>query len=237
MKKQILFLACCLASLHVSAIDYYQPGDTLWVWAQNGLNIREQPDAQAKILGKIPFGGQVITTEQQDVALPYSIEVIKKQEGGQSLELKGYWAKIKYKNLTGYVFDAYLSKLPTMTGHIYDVKTTEDFHVLALKKHSKILKQIGNNKFENDAKFVRYIFDNGSVIEISASSGSWRKEMLFPGGLSLAEGYLIYAQTIKFDTDVLIKKDTDSLIFEIGDGTLTIKKAGSFLVISEEHGC
>ena len=238
MKKQILFLVCCLASLHSTAIDFYQPGDTLWVWAKSGLNIREQPDAHAKILGKTAFGGQVITTEQQDVALPYAIEVIKKQEGGQGLELIGYWAKIKYKNLTGYVFDAYLSKLPAMTDQPAIEKNGEDFHVSALKKHSKILKQTGQNKYdENDFKFVRYIFDKGYIVEISGNKGGWRKEMLFPGGLSLTEGYLIYAQTIKYDGDVLIQKGADFLTFELADGTLTIKKAGSFLVIFEEHSC
>ena len=55
--------------------------------------------------------------------------------------------------------------------------------------------------------------------------------------LSLIEGYLIYAHTMKMETDNLLEKGEDYLIFEVELGTLTIKKVGSFLIIYEEHSC
>jgi hypothetical protein len=109
---------------------------------------------------------------------------------------------------------------------------------LALKKHKKLLKQIGQNKYDQqEHKFVRYIFGNGCIIDITGGGNYWLKEMLFPDHLSLIEGYLIYAHTMKNETDTLLKKGEDYLVFEVELGILTIKKVGSFLIIYEEHFC
>jgi len=84
---------------------------------------------------------------------------------------------------------------------------------------------------------VRYIFDEGYIINISGGSGHWEKQILFPDSLSLIEGYLIYSHTMKTETDTLVEKEEDYLIFKVRDGTLTIKKVGSYLIIYEEHAC
>lgn len=228
------------------AIEYYAPGDSLWVWAKNGLNIRETPSEKSRVIGQVEHGEPVVALDYQDRNLPYEVEEIKakietvdnQKVTRPNFVLNGYWAKVKYKGMTGYVFDAYLSKLHAFTGRQYESQGEEDFHVWSLKKHTKILKQIGQNKYdERDQKFVRYIFDNGCIIHISGGSGSWTKEMLFPDNLSLIEGFLIYSNTMRLETDALLEKGEDYLLFEIETGTLTIKKVGTFLVIYEEHNC
>ena len=42
---------------------------------------------------------------------------------------------------------------------------------------------------------------------------------------------------MKSETDSLLEKGEDYLIFKIETGTLTIKKVGSFLILYEEHAC
>jgi len=42
---------------------------------------------------------------------------------------------------------------------------------------------------------------------------------------------------MKTETDTLVEKEEDYLIFKVRDGTLTIKKVGSYLIIYEEHAC
>ncbi len=246
MNKKILHLIFCLVATNCFAIDYYSPGDSLWVWAKGGLNIRATPNDTAKVIGRVTNGSLVIVLEDQDHNYPYTIEVIKRSaktgdnEKGYhpNFKLNGYWAKIKYNGTIGYVFDGYLSKLPTFIGHRYDEQREEDFHVLALKQRNKLLKQIGQNKYDlQDHKFVRYIFGNGCIIDITGGGNYWQKEMLFPDHLSLIEGYLIYAHTMKMETDTLLEKGEDYLIFKVEMGILTIKKVGSFLIIYEEHSC
>lgn len=247
MHKNILTTLFCLITITCSAIDFYKPGDTLWVWAKNGLNIRDQPNAHSKILGKIENGAPVVSLDYPNHDFPYAVEEIKQRtekiSANETLEypnfeLAGYWAKIKYKGAVGYVFDGYLSKLQTIIGHQYDAPGNQDFHVLSLKKQAKVLKQIGKNEYGKDDRiFVRFIFDNGNLINISGGSGHWEKEMLFSNNLSLIEGYLIYAHTMKVETDDLLEKGEDYLKFKIDTGFLTIKKIGSLLVIYEEHAC
>lgn len=224
MKIKILLTLFCLAASNCFAIEYYYPGDSLWVWAKGGLNIREMPNDSSKVLGRVKNGGQVIALESQDINLPYQIEEIKERAetinnekiNRPNFELKGYWAKIKYKGITGYVFDACLSKLPTFMGSLQENQGLEDFHFLSLKKHKKVLKQIGQNRYDqNDHKFVRYIFDGGYIINIFGGPGHWEKEMLFPDNLSLIEGYLIYSHTMKPETDSLLEKGEDYLILTL----------------------
>jgi Bacterial SH3 domain len=229
------------------AIDYYKPGDTLWVWAKNGLNIRSEPNASSSVLGKIENGNKVIMLDYPEKGVSFSIEEIKKTvvedpETGKKRQihfnLDGYWAKIQYGSQVGFVFDAFLSRFPTILNRQYETKTDEDFHVDCLKKHHLLLKKIGNNSYgKDDKKFVRYIFDNGCIININGGSGNWGKEMFFTGNLSLIEGYLIYAHTMKEEDDKLLDAGVDYLVFEIQTGTLTIKKVGSFLIIYEAHAC
>lgn len=80
------------------AIEYYVPGDTLWVWAKNGLNIREMPDAGSRILGKIVNGGQVLTLDYQNRNLPYAVQEITKSIGGN---INGHVDDKKCRNLPG----------------------------------------------------------------------------------------------------------------------------------------
>ena len=247
MNKTILITLLCLTSINGFAIDFYEPGDTLWIWAKNGLNIREQPDVLSKILGVAENGGQVIALDYQDSAFPYAVEVTnksvhiitdKEKVEYPNFELTGFWAKVNYHGMVGYVFDGYLSRLQTFIGHQYEQDSQEDFHVLSLKKYDRILKQIEEHKYvEGDHKLVRYIFDTGTIVEINRGSGYWEKEMLFPNNLSLMEGYLIYSLTMKSDEDILVEKDTDYIKFKRSLGSLTIKKIGSYLVIYEEYSC
>ena len=101
----LLFLVC----FSIYSQEYYV------ITAQNGLNVRSEPNLSSEKQGKIPFGVVV-----QKVAETNSELIIT--ENGK--EIKGNWVKIKYDNYLylvseetepnqseGYVFDAYLKKM------------------------------------------------------------------------------------------------------------------------------
>jgi len=73
----MLFILLCLATSNCLAIDYYVAGDSLWVWAKSGLNIREMPNDSAKVLGVDKNRGQVVALEDQARNWPYEIVEIK----------------------------------------------------------------------------------------------------------------------------------------------------------------
>jgi hypothetical protein len=81
----------------------YKVGDTLNVFTESGLNLRDTSNLDSKILFLLPFGSQV--------------EVLNTFEFRNEMEDTingrfGNWIIVKYKDKTGYAFDGYLSGLP-----------------------------------------------------------------------------------------------------------------------------
>ncbi|TAE47502.1 MAG: SH3 domain-containing protein [Bacteroidetes bacterium] len=76
------------------------PG-TWYVTAPSGINLRKSPGATGEKLVSIPYGQQVevLKTDQLE---PDQIETW----------IEGYWVKVKYQSSVGYVFSAYLCKIP-----------------------------------------------------------------------------------------------------------------------------
>jgi len=62
---------------------------------KSGLNLRDKADSAGKKLGLIPFGEAVDITETQTGEVTVSGK-------------KGHWVKVKWKNLEGWAFDAFL---------------------------------------------------------------------------------------------------------------------------------
>ena len=113
MKTRILMLWMVIFSLQATA----QMEETLVdvdrnvVIATSGLNIRSTASLTASIVGYVPFGAKLnieddIHYGKDTLASTYTIHY----DGGESYEpiLSGYWVKVRYKDLEGYVFSTYL---------------------------------------------------------------------------------------------------------------------------------
>lgn len=106
MKKLFLpFLFLCFSQIIFS--QNYQIGDTLNVFAQSGLNLRNEPNLKVYKLHSIPFGTPVI------VEGIFMEETIDHRIGNWVLvrtlnDNPGY----AFDDEKGYAFDAYLSDLP-----------------------------------------------------------------------------------------------------------------------------
>ncbi len=77
---------------------YFEMGDTLTVIAKSGLSLREGGSSESRKIETIPFGKGIIA--------------FGNYEGREEIENRsGSWVKVKYKNLEGYVFSGYVTKL------------------------------------------------------------------------------------------------------------------------------
>lgn len=115
MRKWILLLVVVCGSSHVLlSADQYSKGDSLYVWAKNGINLREKPDTKSKILVKIPFGD--FLTIQNSTDQPFHILGIKPNKVPNSyvqesdpVIFKGKWVQVMDQfGQIGYVIDQYL---------------------------------------------------------------------------------------------------------------------------------
>lgn len=92
------------------------------VIAVNGLNIREKPNKNSKILGKIPFG-EKIKYESNKLFGRDSIKEYKDlfkydNNNEEDFVFESKWVKIRYKSIVGYILESYL---------YFDIKYNNDF--------------------------------------------------------------------------------------------------------------
>ncbi|EDP72650.1 hypothetical protein FBALC1_16152 [Flavobacteriales bacterium ALC-1] len=97
MKNLKLILAVVL--LMNVAIVFAQQQE-VYVSAESGLSLRDQPDVNGKMLTKLSYGEAIGVLEETDKNL-----VIL--DGGE--KISGKWVKVETRNHIGYVFNGYLS--------------------------------------------------------------------------------------------------------------------------------
>lgn len=98
MKHTILIISL-LFSLN-SFGQRYGVGEEMYVIADGGLNLREEPSINGAIITLLSRGSKVKIEE-----------ILKNEEMELPNGYKGKWVKILYENKQGFVFDAYLSRL------------------------------------------------------------------------------------------------------------------------------
>ncbi len=119
MKRLIAIIGIITISLQVGfSADNYEIGDTLYVWAKNGLNLRESAGTKSTILSKISFGEWLVVQEKSEET--YNILGISPTKSNyynkntDPVIFKGNWVKvIDSKGNVGYVIDQYLLRIRT----------------------------------------------------------------------------------------------------------------------------
>ena len=91
--------------------------EELYVAAESGLSLRDQPDVSGKMLTKLAYGEAIGVLEETDKNLVV-IDAGKK--------VSGKWVKVETRNHIGYVFNGYLS--PNKIAHTIRV-TLNDLNV------------------------------------------------------------------------------------------------------------
>ena len=193
--KKALFLAGIISILSQTtglAINYYDKGDTLFVWAKSGLKLRKAPNLGAEVIKTIEFGDPITTTHFKgfDNNTP-GVEIIEDHyvlpEGKKgTFKLRGYWVKVKHGKETGHVFDAYLSEWsPTQ------INLKEDGSqnlINYIRKSRSVLKESGHLEAGEEHKII---FQDGSLLRDKFIEGGYQMQLSIPG-VSFEEIYLIF---------------------------------------------
>ncbi len=110
------------------------PNETKFVFAIDGLRLRESPDIKSKSLATIPYSSE--------------IEIIRKTGIGLKLEnnLSGDFVETKWKNKTGFLFDGYL----------LDKKEFISFDKALIFVKNKFLSKIKDENFASNYRITDY---------------------------------------------------------------------------------
>lgn len=101
MKKIIIFVLSLVFSAQIFA-NPFQEGDTPFVVAYSGLNLRASPTGYGEVLDVIDFGEQVRIVEGE------LLESSSTKIGW----VEGNWVKVEYDGYIGFVFDGFLNPMP-----------------------------------------------------------------------------------------------------------------------------
>lgn len=220
------------------SIINYLPNDRLYVWAESGLNLREGKNFKSEIIKKIEFGEKVLCqgykTEyhyyNKSITIIDEIEFSKGQEF--SIELKGIWVKVKYKDIEGYIFDAYLSKLKP-------VKTTK--HSQTIFEYFKESVGVANYLVKKDPKkeagLNKVVLNNGLFFTEYVDSNKYGFKMIIPD-FSIEEIILLFNHLGLYtdQTDKILQKKNEIFINQVC-GDYSIKQFENIVTLNGNFGC
>ncbi len=194
MKIKILLLLLFLIPLRMMALTGYNYGDTLTNMALSGLKIRSEPGG-SNVVGKVPYGGKVIVCAKPwgfaDELLPYETEGIK-----------GGWVKIKFENISGFVFDGFLSTLPAPLMKHRSLKEYADACFTRCGKKSAWFHDSEGLSLTDSVGFYLY---KGNYLVLEERYGYEEyNETLTIQCVSAEESYLIARNIYKYEIDTLI---------------------------------
>lgn len=175
----LLFLSIQIAVATPTPEVYYrnlQAGDTLYVAAISGLNMRSTPSMSGTKQTKVPHGEPVILLaydQAQKVSMQFT------EAGGMVVE--GIWRKIRYGQWEGYVFGGYLSRLP------FADESQSFWEKLSLEKTEQMAFYGGS---EHPCKLMHYYQGGISQLENSCGEGGYYSKTLLKEA-TLAEGYFL----------------------------------------------
>lgn len=117
MKRLISVLILLLSNIGFSfGADKYEIGDSLYVWASSGLNVRNGPSTNYSIESKIQFGEVVFILEKSN--FKYNVTGIANinsccaKKNTTPIIFYGNWVKVRSKSgAIGFVIDQYLINL------------------------------------------------------------------------------------------------------------------------------
>lgn len=177
MKRFLLFLVSIFFLGEVGFAQNYQANDSLYVWAVSGLSMRATPNLKGERIMTIPYGEKIRVDQERELGLTIKMIPSDKKLNYDGFDLKGNWRKVYFKDTLGYVFDGYLSRLPTIKISFYEnhlkqqrFKSEENIMSWA-ERHYGLLNTLVENDSTNLTFERRYIYGNGIVIRMI----SWEK--------------------------------------------------------------
>ena len=210
-----------LLILLIPVFGFSQQSGSMYVAARTGLSIREKPQAEAKVLDKIPYGTKIVLIPSDQEMNTIIVE-----------GMKGYWQKVKYNNKTGYIIDSYL--FPSPPPKLTTVKELRNYiSQITVPFGSKLVVKSGSmmNISEGGWETHKQLYKNGAEWHhnIGYEYGS---DTYFLPNFTLEQGFLLLRMIPEFklvfgekdefpNADKTIKRGDDDYVVKVEKVTST----------------
>jgi hypothetical protein len=238
MKIILYILVILLIPFKSFGIIGYDYGDTLTCLAVSGLKIRSEPRGNT-VIGKVPLGGKVVVCAKP---WGFSAELLPYKAEG----IDGSWVKVKFNDLTGFVFDGFLSSLPAPTLQYHSLK---DYAEGCFRQSGTKNTNVHNCEGLTLADTLEFFTHKGNYLVCEDRFGyESYSEILTIEGTSAEECYLIAMAIFKDDIDkvvaemqahpdklgIVLQKEIDN---KINDYKLFYFKDGKYELELMDDGC
>lgn len=235
MKKVIALIFGVLFSFDSFGITEYKPEEELYIWAESGLNLRERPDFKSEVLAKMPFGEKIICKgrksgyDYEHNSLKIIDEIKISDNKVSKIEMEGNWVKISFRDIDGYVFDAYLSRFKPLEKEkeaesLFDYFKKGNTYVYLEKKDSTL--EYGHDKI---------VFSNGIFLTNNYHSGAYGFQMIITK-FSKEEAWLFIRYLEKYIEGV-IQDQSGNINIGKDMGGYKIETHKDITIISGEWAC
>jgi hypothetical protein len=185
----LLMLSLALSFKLEAQVNKYAFGDSIFVWASS-LNLRESPNPNAKILGRVAYGSTVVIVDDEigKVAIKHQAITPKTAENGakyESFYLNGFWVKVNFNGTVGYVFDGYLSKIFPVTNFKPEQNDMESWirNSFHLQGNEYVEELVRGTEYISDSKNIKGFIGKFDMIKVSSISFN---EISFEEGVMIA---------------------------------------------------
>ncbi|AYB34182.1 SH3 domain-containing protein [Chryseolinea soli] len=168
-------------------------GDTLYVWANDGLLMRKEPKFESPSLMKLDYGTAIVVMERTGVGAEFVVARAMKhnQRSLPGISIFGGFVKIHYKGMEGFIFDGFLSRLAPL----HDQESLDDYFGRVFGQ----LQTIDRSKPDSEYRFKRIFYKTGIVSEFEGGPENWFTHLYFIPGISLKEAYLLINKATGFE--------------------------------------
>ena len=244
MKKSILLflLSFTIGSTWGQSIGSTTIGDTLYIWAKSGLNVRAQPSTKAKVLTTLPYGDSIQL--KSTCGKSYHVMGIEQTEtwldSGKidPVIFKGCWVKIQTaEGVIGYTISQYL--LPLAPKSLFNINT-EGINVAAIQVDTIYKHKDPVTQNAEDLSFTtKTTFSNGISL-IQKNSEIWGESTYtFPANLTIDQVLIMFSS--RWDNykncAVLRNWEEEIVITESEICELKVKKKNEVVVLSISCSC
>ncbi|HEY5750410.1 MAG TPA: SH3 domain-containing protein [Chryseolinea sp.] len=188
MKYTPLFLLVLVQGFSAfAATKEFSVGDTLYVWANDGLVMRKEPKFDSPSLMKLDYGTAIVVIEKtgEEKEFVVASTLYRNQKTLPGISVFGGFVKIHYEGVEGFIFDGFLSRLAPL----HDQESLDDYfkriygQLQTVDRSKKISEYVGY-------RFKRIIYKSGIISEAEGGE-SWGRHLYFIPDISVNEAYLL----------------------------------------------
>ncbi len=176
-------------SSKIFGIGDYKKGEKVFIWAISGLKVRKAASIQSQAFHTFNYGVLVEIIDDNIKKEPFEMNTPKEDTVKGNFKLKGHWVKVKLNDIEGYVFDAYLSKMPPFKKNGNNGFESENEYLARVFRNPRH-KSYTNLKDKINFKYDDYFYKNGIKRQDVYGDGCFDHYLEIPH-ISLEEAYLI----------------------------------------------